>query len=849
MIRPDLSRLRQLGLSEIVWRSREAAEIGITRAGAAVRAPRWDRRELIHLLHRRGELDSIRQHLHADRWSKAHAALSTHFSTQPARFVIAPHMRAALVDDILQRFPAAVADATARANRMLEGRYETLGYRDVRFDGRHWHTDAVHGKSAPVVFWSQVPYLDPQYGDHKIIWELNRHQHWMELGRAYWLTSDRRYRDEYLAQLDTWLAANPPRMGVNWASMLELAFRSLSWIWALNFFAERQAEDRSPWMVDLLLGVDRQLAHVERHLSYYFSPNTHLLGEALALYVAGRALPELRASERRATIGRRILVREIGRQIAADGVHCERSAHYHRYTLDFYLLALGVARLTDDPAAAVFERACARLAYAARILADDEGRLPLIGDDDGGTLLPLTRRRPDDVRDSLAIAAAFTGRTDLLVGEPPEELWWLAGHRRFAEGVTRVERAPKRTVTASTALAAAGYYVSRNDAGDHLIVDGGPHGYLNGGHAHADALSLTFTSRGRPLLIDTGTGGYTIDARIRDRFRATDLHNTLTLDGRSQSRPRGPFHWAHVANGSAARWRTNQRFDYFAGVHDGYAPLFHWRHVVMVHRDLLLVADCVTEDGDPRAPAQPPRASRRPEGGQEDVASAHHRAAVQWHLGPAWSFELRNRHQALLTTHDQSVDLAVTGGTLEDFRGDEATGLGWYAPIYGRIEPTTTLRIAGEGKAPFWLVSVFGLEAGNAVRAVSLHPLTEVAGPLHHATAMRIERVQSVDHVIVAEPLDERQQALWRYRDVECDAAMLFMREAGARLDTVAWVEGRTFRSNSHPQFERSHPAVVGDLFVRADDARYPGQAPAPPAPHTGTEWPATNGSEKRKAS
>ena len=35
-------------------------------------------------------------------------------------------------------------------------------------------------------------------------------------------------------------------------------------------------------------------------------------------------------------------------------------------------------------------------------------------------------------------------------------------------------------------------------------------------------------------------------------MRSTALHNTLALDGRSQSMPSGPFHWAHVANGTRA---------------------------------------------------------------------------------------------------------------------------------------------------------------------------------------------------------------------------------------------------------------------------------------------------------
>ena len=170
-----------------------------------------------------------------------------------------------------------------------------------------------------------MPYLEPACGDHKIIWELNRHQHWLALGRAAWLTGDPRYRARFLAELASWRDANPPLIGVNWASMLELAFRSISWLWAIHLFADGGADDAWPWLVDLLVGLDRQLSQIERNLSYYFSPNTHLTGEALALYVAGRVLPELAASARRADTGRRVLLREIDRQIAGDGGHCERS--------------------------------------------------------------------------------------------------------------------------------------------------------------------------------------------------------------------------------------------------------------------------------------------------------------------------------------------------------------------------------------------------------------------------------------------------------------------------------------------------------------------------------------------
>ena len=298
-----------------------------------------------------------------------------------------------------------------------------------------WHRDPVHGRVAPALFWSEVPYLDPACGDHKIIWELNRHQHFLVLGRAWWLAGHGPARATFVRHLAGWMDANPPLVGINWASMLELALRSLSWIWALELFVEPAAGDdprddqpidAHPWLVDLLLGLDRQLHLVEQNLSTYFSPNTHLLGEALALYVAGRTLPELRRAPAWAELGRRILIEEMSRQISPDGGHVERSFHYHRYTLDFYLLALAVARLTGDDTRP-FAEAARRLARFARTIADDRGHLARIGDDDGGQLFPICGRDSADASDTLALAAWLLGDPSLAVGPAPEETAWMSG--------------------------------------------------------------------------------------------------------------------------------------------------------------------------------------------------------------------------------------------------------------------------------------------------------------------------------------------------------------------------------------------------------------------------------------
>ena len=811
-LRRRLGKLARMDAAEIGSRSLTAGSAAVDRMRAMLKQPQWRTEDFVRVLARDPSLVEIRDAAAAGRWTDAHRLLSRRIAEAPQRFVIAPAARPDVVERITGDFPHAARAAVARAGRILAGEYDLLGYRGLRFTGLDeggnpaidWHHDPVHDGRPPRSFWSTVPFLMPSYGDHKIIWELNRHQHWLGLGRAYWLTGDRRYRARVVDELGSWLDANPPLMGINWASMLELAFRSLSWIWALHFFADDDAASDKPWLVELSLALDRQLRQISRNLSQYFSPNTHLLGEALALYVAGRTIDWLARAPRYERIGRRVLLQEIDRQIAPDGGHCERSTHYHRYTLDFYILALIVARITDDPAAARFENAVGRLARAARLVADAGGLLPHIGDDDGGSLWPLTERAVDDVRDSLAVASVLTKQPDLRIGPPPEEAMWLLAHPTLssaADGWKDVSATIR-----SAALPHTGYYVSRSVAGDHLVIDGGPHGYQNGGHAHADALSLTLTVRGVPLLIDPGTGSYTVDQPLRDRLRSTALHNTLTLDGVSQSIPAGPFHWRRTANAAARRWRTNAGFDYFEGSHDGYNPFEHRRHVLVLHGDLVVVADLI---------AAPP--------GDGEL----HRADVHWHVDPRWTIAVSGR-RATLSAAGERVSAVAPQGVVEQFAADES-GLGWHAPVYGRLEPAATLRISHTSSAPLWMFTVFGLDAANDVVDVETLPVWAEAGVLAQAGAVRISRSATTDYLLLADPADPRARAHgWRLAEFETDASVMFCRTGGdGQMTRAALVDGSRIRCSGRSRMSLTLPTLAADLHmdVRGGEARLSGAA------------------------
>jgi hypothetical protein len=694
-----LRRVIAMDHRELWFRAVTAGRREAGRVAYLARRPQWHRAALVRALHPddrslRGTFAALRR----NDWTGAHDALMRHFATRPARFIIDPACRVERTALIVRHHPEAAAEAAARADRIVAGQFDLLGYHNLSFSNGtrrgeiDWHLDPINQRRAASDYWSRISYLDASSADHKVVWELNRHQSWLQLGRAGWLTGDTRYRNAFITQFDGWMRSNPPLHGMNWASMLELAFRCLSWIWALHFFAGPQdsaTEERTPWTVDLLLGLDRQLTQIERNLSTYFSPNTHLIGEALALYVAGRTLPELRRSVRWESIGRAMLIAQISQQVHGDGGHVELSTHYHRYTLDFYLLALAVARQTSDPLALTFAAAVERLAEYARTMSDDTGRLPMIGDDDGGSVFPICGRPPVDCSDSLQVAAQLLDRPELAVGPPAEEAIWITGTAPPAG-----RGAPVR----STALRASGYFVSRSERGDHLVIDAGPHGYLNGGHAHADALSVTLGVRGQPLLIDPGTACYTSDPVLRDRFRSTRYHNTLMVDERPQSLAAGPFHWHSTASATAYNWRSEPGLDVFEGTHDGYRPLVHQR-TVLARSGLWIFVDRLLGRGT-------------------------HLAEAHWHLDPAWA-ATRTRPRTIRAEHEEGIVVWLLSlhDDWETFRGCPDTHLGWCAPVYGSLVPTTTIRAQRTAAAPFEMVTVIveAAEEPSAAAIVDAH--------------------------------------------------------------------------------------------------------------------------------
>src|SRR4029450_4192149 len=140
-------------------------------------------------------------------------------------------------------------------------------------------------------------------------------------------------------------------------------------------------------------------------LSYYFSPNTHLTGEALGLVYAGMLFPKMRRATRWREIGTRILLEELPRQVLPDGVYFEQATCYQRYTVGTYLHLLVLGRRNGLVLPDVVREGVERMLDFLLAIRWPNGSMPQIGDADGGRPLPLAARAAHGYRGVFSHAA------------------------------------------------------------------------------------------------------------------------------------------------------------------------------------------------------------------------------------------------------------------------------------------------------------------------------------------------------------------------------------------------------------------------------------------------------------
>ncbi|WP_027151380.1 heparinase II/III-family protein [Mesorhizobium sp. WSM2561] len=485
-----------------------------------------------------------------------------------------------LRDAALAATPAQRQAIAAAAQNTLAGQFSALGRiwprRDPNrlFPPELWRLDPVTGRLWP---GAEAHTFDIDFrhgggrGDVKYVWEINRLQRLPPLAAHLLLAGDDQSRRAIQAAINSWHSANPPFRGVGWASGIEVALRAISLIVTMDLVGDRLGAATRQQVGEILAASAYWLP---RFPSRFSSANNHLVAELAGECLIGLALGAA------ADAARGALQAEAGKQILADGAGAEQTPTYAAFTAELILLCAAAARQAGTPLASPVE---ARLAAFANFVAwlppaagfgdNDEGRVLTLGDE------------PDYVQSVAAAIHGFLGMPGnaaepddfraLFFGTPSEPAPVSHGLQTFTQGGLSVWRG------------------EMNGRSIDLTFDHGPLGYLSiAAHGHADALSLTLCIDGEPVLVDPGTWLYGSGGVWRDWFRSTPAHNTLNIEGKSQSIIAGEFNWSHraiaelVESEPGTHWKLRAR-------HDGYRSRFGVVHqrTVTHQADGIVVTD------------------------------------------------------------------------------------------------------------------------------------------------------------------------------------------------------------------------------------------------------------------
>lgn len=533
--------------------------------------------------------------------------LLEHFRTRDTpRFLPGFEIADAVAAETRNIFPDDARQVIEAASQITKHRrWSLLGFGLKDFGNPiNWQRDPLSGRIWALEYHADILLWHKDGSDIRVLWELNRLGHLITLGRAYGLTNEEAFAAEFFEQVESWHEQNPLGRGANWSCAMEVALRAINLLAAFTLF--RSSPNLTDERLALLLKMfDQHGAHIKRNLEFsYIATSNHYLSDVVGLLWLGIVLPELSAAKEWRHWAFAEMLREMEKQILPDGGHYEASTGYHRFVLELFLYSFILCRANEISIADKYWRKLhTMLVYLKAILRPD-GAAPLIGDTDGGQVLPLVPHNADDHTYLLAQGAAVFEDSQLKPAQlktPPELLWILgtAGAQNYEQLATSPAE------VSSEGFADAGAYILRHDDLYLFFNANGPHKNRPVSHRHNDALSIEVSACGRAFIVDPSTYVYTADLHERHLFRSTAYHSTVQIDDVEQNtiNEDAPFAIGAEARVKVLDWESTTEQDRIVAEHYGYErladPVTHRRKVTFKKAERWwLVADEIIGKGE-----------------------------------------------------------------------------------------------------------------------------------------------------------------------------------------------------------------------------------------------------------
>jgi len=506
-------------------------------------------------------MEGVKAVVTAKDWPAAKKALLEYMRnrTQP-RYIVDRHEREKYVEKVKKEFSAAeINGLLEKANLICEHDFTLEGCRR-KFDG-------------PVI-WDMIKSGAPFAYN---CW-LNRMLYLNDLGQAYWLTGDNKYAKGACELVSSWINScpmpseikrlweydkNPPsdmcRMSNPWGQTLEVAQRLNSWT-AFNEYFVDSPDVTSEFYYRFLVSLLEQTRYMYVIENLGFCGGNWPIVECGGLAQAAIMFPEFKESPKWLAKVMQLTKMQMHVTVFPDGVQVERSPGYHTWCYEQFnnLRLLGTLNNIELPEGfaktvrGMYEYRHYKIAYP------DKSGQPGMADGSG----------------------ALWGKNiakGSLNSQGLKNLWKLG----IAE-YDALKKSEKSTLPyTSTELTSAGFYVMRSGWGDKdrfLLFDCATPS-TSGGHWHNSALNVDIYAFGRPLIVDTGSFGYSVYSHL-DYVSRVRAHNIIEFH--SEENRQDP---------KLIRWLRSKDFCLVEGMVDGPHNASMTRRVLFVGGDYWIVDD------------------------------------------------------------------------------------------------------------------------------------------------------------------------------------------------------------------------------------------------------------------
>ncbi len=507
--------------------------------------------------------------------------------------------------------------------------------------------------------------------DNELRWQLHRHKWFTPMGKVYQKTKDERYAKEWMLQYSDWIAKNP--MAEVTKDQYEMDAKIKDEIIENAAFAWRPLETShrvqdqinqftlflsSPnFTPEFLLEFLQNYYNHANHIMHNFSEKgNHLLFEAQRVFYAGTFFPEFKDAPAWQKRGIDILNREIGKQVYDDGGQFELDPHYHLASINIFCRAIAVAKANHV-----------------------EQLIPQ-------SYINTVEKMIDFYANICYPDYTNPCFSDAKLGDPKAELKnFREWSKIFPQNETIKYLATKGKQGTmpkhlSKGFLTSGFFTFRNGWGMDatvMVVKAGPKGEW---HCQPDNGTFELWFHGKKLFPDSGSyiyGGDKEVLKMRDWFRQTTVHNTLTLDHKN----------IETTESKTLLWKPNGAVQTLVTENPSYRDLRHRRTVFFVDNRFFVLVD-------------------------EALGKATGTVNLNYHLTDG-KIDADRDHLKVTTQYDDNRNVSIQG--FSDQKAALEITEGWYSKAYRQktARPSLSFDLNKANESPVRFVTVITPFAGT----------------------------------------------------------------------------------------------------------------------------------------